>query len=300
MKTLIYFSSLLLFFSCSNTETTESQEPEEITSLVGTWDLTSYIDHSNNKTEWESYPKNVIYQKHVTETHFTWVYYDTDNDMLMGMGGGNYNLEDDQYIENIDVFYPPASSELGQSIPFEVRFEGGKWYHTGFAKEMEIDFQTGEMVAGDSTKIEEIWVKTGEKQAMDQQLAGVWGLKKYRDKPDESYFEYPEIVGYLKLITPTHFAWIKYDKEGDQIYGAGTGTYSFDGTSYQENVEMFFPQGSGQVGTSIDFNLNLTSYKWEHLGYGPVIKEGIQDSVLIDEIWYAHINSLEDEVAVSF
>ncbi len=295
---LLILTAALL--SCSSTNEKATVSSEEGISLIGTWNLISYIDHPNNKTEWQSYPSNILYQKHVTETHFTWVMYDKDQDLMLGMGGGNYQMQDDKYVENIDFFYPPASSELGQSIPFDVAFKDGKWYHTGYAKEMEIDFNTGQMVAGDSNKIEEIWIKASEASASNMDLAGTWDLRRYRDKLTDSYYEYPEMTGYIKLITPTHFAWVKYDKDGDQIYNAGSGTYSFDGQSYVENIEMIFPQGSGQIGTTIDFSLNLTDYQWEHFGYGPRTLDGELDSFLIDEIWTAHVNSIEEEVAVSF
>ena len=301
MKFLDLIFLLPFIFSCAEKPTSNVKgDPDEI-NLIGTWNLVNYIDHSNNGTDWISYPDHIIYQKHLTETHFTWVSYDLQEDQLQGMGGGNYNIQDGKYVENIDFFFPPSSSELGQSIPFDVEFKDGKWYHTGYAKEMELDFNTGEMVSGDSNKIEEVWERTTNTLAEEQGLMGTWDLKHYRDRLGDEYYEYPEMTGYIKLITPTHFAWIKYNKDGDQIYQAGSGTYNFDGVSYIENIEMMYPPNPGMMGSSIIFSLDLTNHQWKHFGYGPVVKEDApRDSFLIDEIWMSHVNTLEEEVAVSF
>lgn len=296
----IIFLLVLPLFSCTSPNNPKENEAQP-EGLLGTWDLKSYIDHPGNGTEWESYEDGILYQKHLTASHFNWVQYDLENEQLLGLGGGNYETRDDKYIENIDFFYPPGSSELGQTIPFDLVMKDGEWFHTGYAKEMEIDFETGEMVPGDSNKIEEIWVRSNDLTAKDLGLSGTWDLKHYRDKLDDSYYEYPEMTGYIKLITPTHFAWVKYDKQGDQIYSAGSGTYKFDGEQYIETVKMFHPSGSGLVGATIPFSQKLTNHKWDLFGYGPITNSsGIEDSVLIDEVWMIHVNTLEEEVALTF
>ncbi len=301
MKSFYFLLFAAFLISCNNQNTETASAPQEEESVVGTWDLVSFIDPDNSEEGWKQHGPNIIYQKHLTETHFTWVQYDTEAMMLLGMGGGNYDIVDGKYVENIAFFYPPASSELGQTIPFDVEFKEGKWYHTGFAKNMEIDFKTGEMVPGDSTKIEEIWQRSTAQNSLDQGLFGTWVLKQYRDNQEDSYYEYPEMTGYIKLITPSHFAWIKYDKDGDQIYGAGAGTYSFNGERYTENIEMMFPKDGGMRGKSIDFSLDLSAYKWQHLGEGlRLTDEGEPDTFLIDEVWTAHVNTIEETVGVSF
>ena len=295
----IFFACILI--ACGDQSSQTASAPQEDDSIVGTWDLVSYVDHANKKEGWQAHGDHIIYQKHLTNTHFTWIQYDTKEMMLLGMGGGNYDMVDGKYVENIAFFYPPASSELGQSIPFDVEFKEGKWYHTGYVQEMEIDFKTGDMVGGDSTKIEEIWQRSNAGFAEDQGLFGTWVLKQYRDDQEDSYYEYPDMTGYIKLITPTHFTWIKYDKEGDQIYGAGAGTYDYNGEGYTENIEMIFPKDGGMRGKSIDFTLDLSSYKWLHLGEGlRMTDDGQPDTFLIDEVWTAHVNTIEETVGVSF
>lgn len=296
------FSSLVIFLlvcaSCAQNSSPQQESPSEPITLIGSWDLVSYIPSDDETRTWLSYADTILYQKHLTPTHFTWVKYDLKNDQLLGMGGGNYYTEEGRYIENIDFFHPPASSELGQSIPFDVRFENGKWYHTGYAKQMEIDFDLGTMVVADSNKIEEIWVRTDVPEAESDALVGTWDLQQYRYDPDESYYQYPEMMGYMKLITPTHFIWVKYDTEGDQIFGSGSGPYTFDGISdYKEDIQMMHPPAHTLRGTIVEFNIKVNDHRWDLLGYG--LRQPTNDTLLIDEIWRHHSTSLEEEVAIS-
>lgn len=297
------FLSLLIFllvcFSCAQTNNPQQETAAEPVSLIGTWDLVSFIAPDDTTQQWRDHGDSILYQKHLTPTHFTWIMYDTKNDQMIGMGGGNYSQQEHLYIENIDFFHPPASSELGQSIPFEVRFEGDKWYHTGYAKEMEMDFDLGTMVVADSNKIEEIWVRTTEPIAESNLLVGTWGLQQYRYDPDESYYEYPEMMGYLKLITPTHFIWVKWDTEGDQIFASGSGPYRYDGNRrYEEQIQMMHPPAHTLRGTTVSFDIDLSEHRWDLLGYG--LRQPANDTLIIDEVWRHHATSLEDEVAISF
>lgn len=298
------FSHLLIFllvcFSCAQTTSPQQQEASsEPVSLIGTWDLVSFIAPDDPDKLWRDHGDTILYQKHLTPTHFTWIMYDLKNDQMIGMGGGNYSRKENLYIENIDFFHPPASSELGQSIPFEVRFEDGKWYHTGYAKEVEMDFDLGTVVVADSTKIEEIWKRTQEPIAANDQLVGTWDLQQYRYDANESYYEYPKMMGYLKLITPTHFIWVKYDKEGDQIFGSGSGPYRFDGNrDYQEVIQMMHPPAHTLRGTTVQFDIDVSDHRWDLLGYG--LQQPNNDTLLIDEVWGHHANTLEEEVAINF
>ncbi len=290
---LFIFPLAALLLSCSATNNSTARLEKKQT-LLGTWELVQYIPAG--ETEWTKHPQTLLYQKHITPTHFTWVRYDTEKDQLEGIGGGNYHFKDGKYVENIEFIHPPGSSILGQSIPFEAKVKSGEWHHIGYARDLEIDFEGNQMVQGDSTKIEEIWVRTSEKVADNLSLKGTWDLKLYKETAEESYYEYPEMIGYMKLITDTHFVWIRYDKEGDQVYGTGSGTYNFDGNTYTENIQMFYPSGSTLLGTSITFEAEINDYQWKHLGYG----EGEDAPLLIDEVWISHLNTLEEEVAVSF
>jgi hypothetical protein len=249
--------------------------------VLGSWALMKYIDHENNGLEWQEYDSNIVYQKHITDSHFTWVKYDKSNDQLLGLGGGTYTIDNKgRYIENIQFFYPPGSSELGQSIPFEMYVNNDTWLHTGYAKNMDFA-NDGRMIVVDSTKIEEEWKKI-KRMSNNESLIGTWDLISYREEENGELIEYPEFIAYMKLITPTHFLWIKYDNEGDQIYEAGAGPYVYDGKQYIETLQVTYPKGSSINGQKIVFEPDVNTNKWIHK---KVMNLDNSEVLFIDEVW---------------
>lgn len=274
--------------------TPQSQPKKTIPSIEGTWKLTKYIPHDQGSSEWKAYGDSIVYQKHLTSNHFTWFKYDQKNNQLLGMGGGSYKIENGKYVEDIKFFYPPGSSELGQAIPFDISIPDDEWHHKGFAKVMEVDPESGSIIVVDSSKIEEKWVRTDMKSNQKNQLIGTWDLVSYREKIDGNYIEYPEYVGYIKLITPTHFTWVYFNKNDDEIYAAGSGSYAFNDGQYKETIEMIYPENTGQLGETIEFKAEINDNKWKHLGKIPFVEvdestgNKLKTLSLIDEIWTTH------------
>lgn len=298
MKSLAFMIIVTLLFLDPTDPGNTKQEVQA--NIQGSWELVSYIDHERNSDKWKSYKNEVIYQKHITNNHFTWFKYNRTTDQLLGMGGGSYSInEKGQYVENIEFFFPPGSSELGQSIPFDVKFQEGKWYHKGEAKEMAIG-QDGAMVMVGSIKIEEIWSPLIPSADNQKDLIGTWDLEKYRDESEEIYMEYPIFTGYMKLLTPSHFVWIKYDREGDQIFAAGAGSYEYDGDSYIEHLQMQHPSNSGILNSSIEFEADINSHKWIHNGRALLSKEEGPDTLVIDEVWKPHVCDKDMEFPSTF
>jgi len=279
---------LVIFIAC----TPEKEETGyDLNILQGTWKLTKYIDHGSGATEWSSYSDNVIYLKHVTPSHFTWVRFEINEDNMAGTGGGTYSFDGSIYTEDIQFFHPPGSSELGQAIPFTVEIKDGMWYHTGYAKQTEFDPELGEVVVVDSNKIEEIWNRVDEPGVgSSADLMGTWELVRYKDSDDSIYSEYPPFISYVKHITPTHFIWINYNAEGDEVISEGGGTYSIKDGSYIEHVEFRFPPGERMRGVSLPFTYSIENGNWFHRGFMRRMGEGGEsaieiDSSQIDEIW---------------
>jgi len=293
LKTTTYFTLVILIFSqCSSRQpTSEKKEVASKVNLKGSWKLSEFIPADSENNEWQTNGDSIIYEKHLTPDKFAWFKYDKKNEKLLGMGGGSYSIANGQYIEDIKFFYPPGSSELGQSIPFDYQMKDGIWYHTGYAKVMDMDAETGEIIAIDSNKIEEKWSKIEQDGSNDQSLLGTWKLDKYLDENQKDFVEYPGFVDYIKMITPTHFTWVYYNNEGDEIYAAGSGTYGYKDNQYSENIRMIYPGNSGQLGSNIKFTSSINSGKWKHAGYIPSITvddetgQEKRDSTFIDEIW---------------
>jgi hypothetical protein len=271
MKTLLISLAVLVMIS-------GYAQPK--TDLDGTWVLNSYVDHEDG-AKTKKYGSNMLFQKHIAGCHFAWIKYDTKKMELIGMGGGTFWIDDKgNYIENLEFFYPFGSSELGQSIKFQKNIKGGKWYHTGYIKEMALNDQ-GELDVVDSLKIEEIWTRIKTKSTQGD-LVGTWILQKSRTSGDLEYEEITNLIGYFKIITPTHFIWINYDAEGDQIYSAGVGTYTLKEGTYEEKIEAIYPDGVEQ---KVSFKYDREGKMWKHLGD----VKTISGSYHVDEIWMPHI-----------
>ncbi len=270
------FLFVFLFVSCQPAEA-PTEAPQMFPSLEGTWQLISY--KPDGDTTWKKHPPTIIYEKYITPTHFSWVEYNTEKDSLLGTGGGSYSYDSfyRTYTEDIQYFLPAGSNELGQAIPFEVGYEDGKWHHTGYAKEYEFDPESGESIVVDSSRIEEIWERTSA-LASDSSLMGTWELTSYKQTGDSLFLEYPEFVTYQKLITPTHFSWVQFNSVGDEVMGAGGGTYQATPDGYQEKVVFFYPSGSVVRGQTIDFTNTVEDGSWHLEGY-------LEDSAKIDEFW---------------
>lgn len=282
------------FIQCTppskSNEQVKSSDSEDY-SLTGSWNLLEYIPYQPSSTEWKQYGDSIMYQKHLTDDQFVWIKFDTKNERLIGMGGGKYSIIDGKYIEDIRFFYPPGSSELGQAIPFDIVMKNGIWLHKGYAKQIDIDPESGEMLVIDSNKIEEKWVRTDLSPNSKTKLAGTWQLDSYLDENQNDFVEYPGFIDYIKLITPTHFVWVYFNNEGDEIYAAGSGTYEYDDNVYSEKIEMIHPINSGLIGEKIAFETNIKEGKWKHAGYIPNVSidstngDIIKDSTYLDELW---------------
>jgi len=285
----ILFSILIatIGFSCAP-QKEEVKNPE---SLVGTWKRVKYVDNEVSDTSWRDQLSEIIYLKHITPTHFTWLSFDTKTDMLNGAGGGTYQYDGKTYTENIEFFYPTGSSLLGQSIPFSVHFEDGKWHHTGYIQNPEIDPEQAEVIATDSSKVDEIWEKIKQPEGQNADLIGTWQLVSYKNRKDSTRIEYPTFIEYYKLITPSHFTWIQVNKDINEISALGGGTYDFDGTTYTEHILYHHPEEEALRGITVPFDFEMKDSLWYHKGL--VVRPKLdrmgnevgKDTLMVDEIW---------------
>jgi len=288
--TFIYASSIFLWIGCAPTEepTKEFSKDE----LLGTWRLVKTIEIGHEDSTGRKNSDEKFYIKHITPTNFTWAEYDKNLDQLVGTGGGTYTLEGNTYTEDIKFYYPPGSSERGQAIPFTATKENGLWRHTGYVKLYEFDPETGENMVVDSAIIDEMWEKVVSESEVANDLLGTWELMSFKTEGDSVFLEHPDFIGYVKHITPTHFSWTYYNKDGDEVVSAGGGTYTFSGDTYTEKIQLMHPQSSSdQVGTVLPFNVKIDGDTWYHSGYIKRISvdsltgEEVEVSSKLEEIW---------------
>jgi len=275
-------SIVLCQFGCDSPNV-QSHGDSRNNPLAGSWRLIKSIEIGDEDSTGRRHSGNIIYLKHLNSTHFTWIHYDKSRDKLLGTGGGTYALEAPLYTENIKFFYPSGSSELGQSIPFNIELKNDQWRHTGYSKIIEFNGETGEPVVADSAIIDELWqrVETKSEDDSNGKLIGTWNLISYKEPFDLIWRKYPDFVGYIKVITSTHFAWTKYNREGDEIIAIGGGTYSINNGHYTETINYHYPPRPEVIEINAEFDWKLENHTWYHFGE---IEDGNQID-FVREIW---------------
>ncbi|MCZ6693134.1 MAG: hypothetical protein O6939_04435, partial [Bacteroidetes bacterium] len=106
-------------------------------------------------------------------------------------------------------------------------------------------------------------------ESMENMLEGSWRLIKTVEigHEDSTGRQDSRTKMYQKHVTPTHFTWIEYDIENDQLNGTGGGTYTLQGNKYTEVIKFYYPPGSAEFGQAIPFQAELKDGKWYHTGY---------------------------------
>jgi len=107
-------------------------------------------------------------------------------------------------------------------------------------------------------------------------LVGTWKLLTAKYGGQESQF--PEGFTMVKHVTPTHFMWVTYDKDGKVTRAAG-GAYTLKGEVYEETPEY---------GISGDFDLikgQAQTFKWKVEGNKWYHNGKLSNGLTIDEVW---------------
>jgi len=83
-------------------------------------------------------------------------------------------------------------------------------------------------------RIEEISKLIPSDSVINSDMIGTWELVSFLETPKGPEITYPDFVHYHKLLTPTHFCWVRYNDDGD-VSGTGAGTYRIEDDRYIEN-----------------------------------------------------------------
>ncbi len=134
-----------------------TSEPSSNQNLVGTWNLESYKGDGDSIRS--DYPEFVSYMKLVTPTHFLWVHYIAEQDLVLAEGAGTYQFDGANYTETLNLVYPGGSGQVGTVLPFDCVIENDdSWIHQGYIKVVSTDEESGESTV-DSSRIDEVWKK---------------------------------------------------------------------------------------------------------------------------------------------
>jgi len=110
----------------------------------------------------------------------------------------------------------------------------------------------------------------------ENKLVGTWKQVKAKFRGNE--VKIPEGTTQLKHITPTHFMFVDFDKDGKFIDAFG-GPYTLKGEKYEETLEY----GVGDVfkmlkGKRQSFECKVEGAKWYHDGT-------LSNGLTIEEVW---------------
>src|SRR5215475_4920801 len=128
-------------------------------------------------------------------------------------------------------------------------------------------FTSGRSTADEPKKAEEM---------TENKLLGTWKQVKAKFRGNE--VKIPEGTTQLKHVTPTHFMFVDFDKDGKFIDAFG-GPYTLKGVKYEETLEY----GVGEVfkmlkGKPQSFECKVEGNKWYHNGT-------LSNGLTIEEVW---------------
>lgn len=96
-------------------------------------------------------------------------------------------------------------------------------------------------------------------------LSGVWKITGRMEDGNMNLIHQRGTRKTLKMLTGKRFQWFAIDPDGNQFFGTGGGTYTFENGKYTEHID-FFSRDNSRVGASLSFDGRLDSGKWHHSG----------------------------------
>jgi hypothetical protein len=115
-----------------------------------------------------------------------------------------------------------------------------------------------------------------DKANSENKLVGTWKLLTAKYGGQE--FNFPEGTTMVKHVTPTHFMWATYGKDGTVTRSIG-GAYTIKGETYEEMAEY---------GISSDFDLlkgNAQTFTWKVVGNKWHHNGKLSSGLTIEEVW---------------
>lgn len=147
----------LLLFALLFVETPNPVSDKDKSKFVGSWKLVKYKYGMGD--DFSEVPRFMNYVKNVTDSHFSWCSYNPEDGKVVGMGGGTYHYNKENYIEKTDFWYPTGSGITGTETAFKYSFKGKQWTIEGYIKSLTLNPSSGEFTQIDSTYMVEVWQK---------------------------------------------------------------------------------------------------------------------------------------------
>lgn len=213
--------------------------------LDGAWQLIEYNGEEVTNRE-------VI--KVVQDHYFALGSRDLQTNAFLGAAGGEFEIKDNQLIENRD-FDTYNASKIGEKRSYSIKWIGDKKIELSSPDEHKI----WQKISIKTQDLDGNWVITG------RQRNGEMKTMTLGDRRT------------IKILAGGRFQWVAFNSATKQFYASGGGTYSAENGVYQENID-FFSKDSDRVGASLKFEYRLKDGQWHHSGQSSTGKP-------IYEIW---------------
>lgn len=149
--------AFLLLFAFLFIDSPEPILDKEKSKFEGSWGLVKYKYGTGD--DLSEVPAFMRYVKNVTKNHFSWCSFNPEDGKVVGMGGGTYHFNKENYVEKTDFWYPAGSGIPGTETSFSYTFKGKQWTIEGYIKSLTLNPSTGEFTQIDSTYMIEVWQK---------------------------------------------------------------------------------------------------------------------------------------------
>jgi hypothetical protein len=121
-----------------------------------------------------------------------------------------------------------------------------------------------------------LFSSTARAQDTANKLVGTWKLVSAKYGGRESTL--PKDATTLKLVTPTHYTWVTFDKDG-QVTRTGGGTYAFNGEDLKSTSEYGLDRNFEAIkGTRQSFKIKFEGNRWTQLGT-------LSTGTTLEEVW---------------
>ncbi len=213
--------------------------------------------------DFQDVPASTKMIKLVTGTHFTWVRVNSDTMEISSAGGGPYTADGDSYTETVE--YGLAMGNLiGEEQKFTWEADGDKWSHSGT---LSIGLKIAEVWERMKPSVDPASAESAtERNSPATPLLGAWKLVagKYGDAAEFEDASPEETM--IKLVTDTHFIWVRFDSKTKEVSHAAGGRCSVSDDKYTEHIEYGIGPVMQLKGTKQPFTWKLEGDRWHHSG----------------------------------
>ncbi len=241
------------FFTCKQNapaDTTEEQEEAFVNPLKGAWKMTLWKPADAT----EQVEPAVVQYKFYTDDHFYFVGYDDVADTVVQAGGGAYTINDSTFTETI-AYATWDSPNVGVSYTFDyMTGDNGETFKQRGVMESNIEGEPDFDLAEDYVRVG----PTIEAEVAEKAPVGLWKMTRSLYGDQEEAVPPADSLMVHKLITPTHFYVVVYNKNNGKMDGMVFGTYEMKDGKYVETVKA--------TTRSIELIDKMIPYEYEYTG----------------------------------